>query len=155
MGYGKAKRITLPSGASVAVRALKPLDFAAMGQVPLLYMLDAPEGKRKAETPEQRAEAFAYGAEMQRVVLTRCVWDLRAEGETYGVITAKRPHECGPGELAAELVPAEDAAAMMQAVMAESGMTSDAVAGVRPFSEKQAGAGDGASAGDALPPAAE
>lgn len=88
----------------VQARALCPFDFAVIGPQP-----DGPAN-------EKSAEWMAYGLQIQKAILTRCLGEIK-KGSKVTKIVDKPFDQCKPGELSADLVPAPVVEDIQRAVM--------------------------------------
>jgi hypothetical protein len=114
----KTKSIVLPSGARCQVRALQMADYIfAAGALPITDFLKLAQGRPKSAAEEGKtvSEDQFTPAEwdarlrLRRTVLLKCVGKVTHPGGLKQRIVDKPFDECGPDELAPELISDTDA----------------------------------------------
>jgi hypothetical protein len=114
------KTVTLPSGATVTVRARTRLEDILIGQPPGWFKRHKPDTET---TPEQDAAFAEYIGRVERILLTSCIVGQLVDGNDAFDVVDKAPKDTGLDEISwAELTRA-DSEAILGAINEVSGLT--------------------------------
>lgn len=126
-----SKTITLKCGAIVKIRKLAARDFLSIGDLP-----DVLADRSRAKTDEGKSKIREYSVKLTEIILTECVGPIN-DGDTTIRIVKKPFHECSESEVSVEeFTSSDEAAEIVEAVTAFSGMNQAAQDAARPFPEE-------------------
>ena len=145
------KQLTLPSGATCWIRKLVGNDFVTIGNIPA-FRGDKADKREPSES--EKAAAVKWSLGLEKIIFTHCVSDFTLENEKLKIVD-KPLNTAGKGEIEIELLDGEDAAAIVQAVMAFSSMGKGAAGNGQTFRPDEDRHGEPAPPRDNLPMPAE
>lgn len=145
------KSLTLPSGAKCTIRKFSPYDFLSAEFTPsTIPDPNAPEIVIDSETSDhQKQKLVSQIIHMRRTAVLKCCSPLEFEGEKLTVVD-KRFTECESNEIAIDEVEREDLQAIMDAVIAFSGLTKAAQDAATPFPSESNASSERSPNGEAL-----
>lgn len=134
----KSKQLTLPSGATCAVRKLAAYDFIELGNIPTPLLVETTKKKLESnDFPKISKEDLAFGVALARLALTRACSPLRSATGGEFIIVDKPFHKCAANEISIEELEQADADMIVAEVTALSKMAKEAADKAKPFPEKQ------------------
>lgn len=143
------KSITLPSGATCAVRKLIVNDFISIGDIPGSADNAGKTKARKLNQKEQE-DAIKWGAAVQRAILTKCLSKINFEDKSFTVVD-KPFGEASENEIEIDALDQVDAEFIVNEVMAMSGMRKEAGSSAQTFQPETSGHTEPAQVGEAIP----
>lgn len=131
------KTITLPSGATVAIRKMKGSDFISLGEAPAAFADGKPREKDKPPT----AEELNWVVASNTIILTKCTGPVCHPDGTQRLIVDKPFASTPETDLSIEEMEDADAEAIITAVSEFTQCGKEAARKARPFPAEQTLAG--------------